>query len=153
MVLAADLNGIEAAPCRPCDGPRTWSNSLRRQCHHEAAAALGAVGRIAAVPARNLPHQSKPEAGVLRTAASWNAVECREQTLARVRGDHLAAIGNAQRGLIAMSRDCDLDWRLAMELCVLDQIADHSAQQRRVSPHHDGMSLHATILVACAFLG
>src|SRR5260370_888037 len=97
-----------------------------------------------AVPARDLSDESEAEAGVPWAAASGNAVERRKQTLARVRRNHRSAIGHAQRDLTAASLDRDLDGRLAMELRVLDEVADHSAQQARVSPHHHGLSLRAT---------
>src|ERR1700730_9635648 len=64
------------------------SDSRNPQCHCKAAAALRAVGRIAAVAARDLAHQGEAEAGVARAAASGNAIERGEQAFARVRRDH-----------------------------------------------------------------
>src|SRR5260370_36112566 len=97
-------------------GTNLRSISHDRQCHREAVAALGVVGRIAAVPACDLSHQSQSEAGVPWATSSGNAVERREQSLTRSRGNHLCAIGHIERGLVAASLDRDLDGRPAMKL-------------------------------------
>src|SRR5260370_41138123 len=109
-----DLRGIHLRENR---GRAILRSILRgRQCDREAAAALRVVARIAAVPARDLSHESEAEAGVPWAAASGNAVERRKQTLARVRRNHRSAIGHAQRDLTAASLDRDLYVRLAMAL-------------------------------------
>src|SRR5947209_6616992 len=122
--MGRGCHGIEANPGRGLARPRSAAHG--RQANHEAAAVLRAVGGFPAVPPRDLSHQREAEAGVLGTAASRNTIERREQTLARLRGDYLAAIGYAHLRLVAASLDRNLDRRLAVQLGVLDQIADHA---------------------------
>src|SRR5258708_33021326 len=87
-----------------------------RQRHRKAAAAVGVVAGVAAVAAGDLPHQREAEPGALGAGASRNAVEAREQLLARVGIDRRPVIGDAQLRQAISSLDGDLDRRLAMEL-------------------------------------
>src|SRR5580700_8347691 len=123
------------------------------QCHRETAAALRSVDHVAAVPASNLAHESEAEAGAPLRVAPADAVEHRKQSFAVVRSNDLSCIGYAEHGVVVALLGRDLDRAPAMEMRVFDEVADHSAQQRRVSPDHDRSPPDKTILVPHAFLG
>src|SRR6185369_8374543 len=103
--------------------------------------------------AGDLLHQRQAQSAALRTGSAWNAIEHRKQLLAGGLGDDRTAIGHAQDGPILELVDGDVNGRLAMKLCIVEEVADHATQQRRVSMHGHWPSFQRATVVSCAFLG
>src|SRR5208337_4847002 len=108
-----------------------------RQAHGEAASSLRVVCDVACVPACNLPHQRQAEPGALGTACSRNPVKRRKQPFARFFGADRSAIRHIEESLTVLASDRHLDGRLAMELRIFDEVADHSTKQHRVPAYQD----------------
>src|ERR1700704_4613656 len=103
--------------------------------------------------AGDLLHERQAQPTSLRAGSAWNAVEHGKQPFARTLGDDRSMIADAQDSQIILSVDGYFDGWLAMKLGIFDEVADHSAQQRRVSVDGHWPCFHGAIVVARAFLG
>ena len=103
--------------------------------------------------AGDLLHQRQAQSAALRTGSAWYAIEHRKQLFASGLGDDPTVIGHAKDGLIILLVDGDFDGRLAVKLGIVEEVADHATQQRRVSMYGHRPSFHRATVVSCAFLG
>src|SRR5438876_6296805 len=118
---------------------------------HDETTALPALRRAACfapVPPRDLPHQREAEASTLPRAT---AVERLEHALALGLGDARAAIANHYLRAVFGAGDAHFDRRSSVALRVLQQVADHPAQQPRIAAHGDRLAVECGGVVARAF--
>src|SRR6266853_2487472 len=125
--------------CRSHDG-------LPDRDDHDETAALPALRRaacLAPVPPRDLPHQREAETSTLLRAS---AVERLEHALALGLGNTRTAIANQYLRVVFDAGDTYFDRRSAVALRVLQQVADHPAQQPRVAAHGDRLAVECGVV-------
>ena len=61
-------------------------------------------------------------------------------------------IGHAQDRLVILPVDGDFNGGLAVQMGIVDEVADHATQQRRVPANGHRPSLHPAVVVSRAFL-
>src|SRR5262249_30084158 len=127
--------------------------SRRRQAHAEAARLVWPWGDagVAAVQARDLPHQGEAEPRALAVAA--DPVERGEQLVALGLGDSGAAVGDLEARPAVLPRDRQGDRRRAVPARIVEQVAHQPPQQPRVAADRHRLAVERTLLVVGAFLG
>jgi len=151
-----------------CDGLTDWMNFSRtarlarrirragatRQRDDEATAAAipWCMRDLAAMHARDLPHDRQPQPGAGRSGAG-RAVKRLEYPFAILRPDARACV--LDHDLRTVGRGCDTDFSgpTGMRMRVFEQIADQPTQQQRVTLHAHRRAGHFTIEVRRLFGG
>src|SRR5262245_21008090 len=99
---------------------------------------------------RDLPHQREAQTGAF--AVTCEPMEWREHLLALGLRHAPAAVGHFENGVAAFAADRDADRRLAMANGIIEQVADHAAEETALAAHDQRVALDGAVVVTRALL-
>jgi hypothetical protein len=115
-------------------------SGARRQRDRKAVSPLRVVDDVASVTMCDLPDQREAKPGTLLAMVSGATIKRGKKPLARFFINDRSTIPYIEHGLAVLGLHRHLDGRFAVALGIVDEIADHSAQQGGIAVDHGGLA-------------